>query len=301
MKQRIDLILMVCVSILFINKTDAKDTFSKSHDIVSMRMIGHEFLQSIGDDTSLVLPITKLSEKFKIRFASAFEFQPEELQNTIRKIVSENNIAKHYILEVVKCETNEIVNSFEVGNAKSEMLPCKDRKQPRSCYYFLFTKLDLASSEILLTNRGSIHPKLKLEQGELASSLKIIVFTLFVFIAFIVAWRFKIKKKSKTELISIGNYYFDELNMQLLYNGKRVDLTGKEAKLLLLLYNSINKTIERELILKDVWGDEGDYIGRTLDVFISKLRKKLEADSNIKIINIRGVGYKLILGYTEKQ
>jgi DNA-binding response OmpR family regulator len=47
--------------------------------------------------------------------------------------------------------------------------------------------------------------------------------------------------------------------------------------------------------LNKVWGDEGDYIGRTLDVFISKLRKKLEADSSIKIVNIRGVGYKLVM------
>jgi len=48
--------------------------------------------------------------------------------------------------------------------------------------------------------------------------------------------------------------------------------------------------------LANVWGDQGDYVGRTLDVFISKLRKKLEADTNVRIVNIRGVGYKLVLG-----
>ena len=53
--------------------------------------------------------------------------------------------------------------------------------------------------------------------------------------------------------------------------------------------------LEREVILKTVWGDDGDYIGRTLDVFISKLRKKLEANTNLKIVNIRGVGYKLVI------
>lgn len=295
MKQGIKIILMLCVMISSVNNVHAEEDNLESHDLVSMRMIGHQFLLNIGNDSSIILPIIKQHEKFKIRFATEFEFYPEKLQNTIRKIVSENNIAKHYILEVVECETDEIVNSFEVGNIKSEMLPCKDRKQPRSCYYFLFTKLDPEASDNFQANQATIHPKLKLKQGESLSGLKIIAFTIFIVAALIVAWRIRLNKKSKTELISIGAYYFDELNMQLLYKGNRVDLTGKETKLLLLLYNSINKTIERDIILKNVWGDEGDYIGRTLDVFISKLRKKLEADSTIKIINIRGVGYKLIL------
>ena len=62
-----------------------------------------------------------------------------------------------------------------------------------------------------------------------------------------------------------------------------------------MLYEKLNETVEKEVILKEVWGDEGDYVGRTLDVFISKLRKKLEADPNVKIVNIRGVGYKLVV------
>ena len=62
-----------------------------------------------------------------------------------------------------------------------------------------------------------------------------------------------------------------------------------------MLYTSENKTLEREHILNVIWGDEGDYVGRTLDVFISKLRKKLIADTNLKIENIRGIGYKFVM------
>ncbi|MBT8195742.1 MAG: winged helix-turn-helix domain-containing protein, partial [Bacteroidia bacterium] len=69
----------------------------------------------------------------------------------------------------------------------------------------------------------------------------------------------------------------------------------KEADLLLLLYNSANTTVERETILIRVWGNDGDYVGRIMDVFISKLRKKLEADTSVKIVNIRGIGYKLVM------
>src|SRR5690606_17632419 len=96
-------------------------------------------------------------------------------------------------------------------------------------------------------------------------------------------------------LLSIGDYYFDTLNSELLVENERVPLSGKEADLLLLLYNAANTTVDRQLILKNIWGDDNNYIGRTLDVFISKLRKKLEGDSSLKIVNVRGVGYKLVM------
>lgn len=96
-------------------------------------------------------------------------------------------------------------------------------------------------------------------------------------------------------ITNIGKYQFDQRNMNLVFENEKIELSSKESDLLLLLYNAANTTLERGDILKNVWGDEGNYIGRTLDVFISKLRKKLEADTNIKIVNVRGVGYKLIL------
>ncbi|MDB4089400.1 winged helix-turn-helix domain-containing protein [Flavobacteriales bacterium] len=83
--------------------------------------------------------------------------------------------------------------------------------------------------------------------------------------------------------------------MTLSLNKEFTELSGKESDLLFLLYSNENKTLKREYILQEIWGDEGSYIGRALDVFISKLRKKLEADSSIKIVNIRGVGYKMVI------
>ena len=83
--------------------------------------------------------------------------------------------------------------------------------------------------------------------------------------------------------------------MALSFEDNRVELSNKEAELLSLLHTYANAPVEREVILQRVWGDEGDYVGRTLDVFISKLRKKLEADASVKIVNIRGIGYKLLM------
>ena len=76
---------------------------------------------------------------------------------------------------------------------------------------------------------------------------------------------------------------------------EKQDLTGKESDLLQLLYFHINSTVDRDVLLKEVWRDEGAYIGRTLDVYISKLRKKFESDPAISFINVRGVGYKMTL------
>ena len=83
--------------------------------------------------------------------------------------------------------------------------------------------------------------------------------------------------------------------MILIRQEKTIELTSKESDLLNLLYESVNNTVDRETILNKVWGDEGDYVGRTLDVYVSKLRKKLENDSTIQLKNIRGIGYKLIV------
>ena len=106
-------------------------------------------------------------------------------------------------------------------------------------------------------------------------------------------------RKKKTPLnenvLVIGQYKLDVAGNSLSVGEKNVKLTNKEAMLLKLLVQSKNAVVERDTILKEVWKDEGTYVGRTLDVFISKLRKKLEHDEQIKITNVHGKGYKLEL------
>ena len=77
------------------------------------------------------------------------------------------------------------------------------------------------------------------------------------------------------------------------YNEVEFSLTHREAELLLNLYEHKNKVLDRSLILTKLWGSDDFFNGRSMDVFISKFRKKLNLDSDIKIINIRGSGYKL--------
>jgi len=90
----------------------------------------------------------------------------------------------------------------------------------------------------------------------------------------------------------VGRYdfYFDNLTLQ---NGeKKRTLTYKEAELLKFFCENPNKVLSRSDILKNVWGSDDYYLGRSLDVFISRLRKYLSADEDIKIINLHGIGFR---------
>ena len=94
-------------------------------------------------------------------------------------------------------------------------------------------------------------------------------------------------------MFTFSSVLFDTQKRQLIINNKIMDLTATETRLLLIFALSPNQTIERSRLQKEVWEDEGVIVGRSLDMFISKLRKKLELDQNINIVVIRGKGYKL--------
>ena len=92
----------------------------------------------------------------------------------------------------------------------------------------------------------------------------------------------------------IGSIHFDSENYTLKYpSGDEQKLTKKEAKILLLLVQHKNRVLPRDIVLNTVWGQDDYFVGRSLDVFITKLRKYLKPDESVSIINIHGVGFKL--------
>lgn len=93
--------------------------------------------------------------------------------------------------------------------------------------------------------------------------------------------------------VQIGKYYFDYENLLLRYEDKDKTLTQMEADILRFLNNQKGVVIKRDEILKSIWGDDDYFNGRSLDVFISKLRKYLSLDENVKISTYHGVGFKL--------
>jgi DNA-binding response OmpR family regulator len=97
-----------------------------------------------------------------------------------------------------------------------------------------------------------------------------------------------------SEVIKIGDYLFNFKNQTLIFNGHTETLTHRESELLHHLIQHKNQVLERSFILKKLWGDDDFFNARSMDVFITKLRKKLKDDPSIQIINVRGYGYKLI-------
>lgn len=94
--------------------------------------------------------------------------------------------------------------------------------------------------------------------------------------------------------IYIGAYEFDFDNLKLIHPNKEKKMTEKEAKLLQLLVENKDKILKRSTILERLWGENDYFHGRSMDVFISRLRKYLAEDSSIKIENIHGVGFRFI-------
>ena len=105
-------------------------------------------------------------------------------------------------------------------------------------------------------------------------------------------------KRSSEELslesILIGKFIFNFKKQTLEFDSKIENLTHREAHLLFYLIKNKNQVLDRSFILKKLWGDDDFFNARSMDVFITKLRKKLKPDSTIQIINVRGYGYKLI-------
>jgi len=105
----------------------------------------------------------------------------------------------------------------------------------------------------------------------------------------------RVSLKKDHQKILIGDYTFNYTKQILHYSEESVLLTHKESELLFHLHEKKNEILDRTFILKKLWGDDDFFNARSMDVFISKLRKKLAKDTNVQIINVRGFGYKLTI------
>lgn len=105
-------------------------------------------------------------------------------------------------------------------------------------------------------------------------------------------------KKAKPGIseVQLGRYLFDVHNYALKYDGVKEELTQREYELLKLFAGNINKVLTREQILKNLWGEDDYFMGRSLDVFISRLRKILSKDPSVQIENLHGIGFKFTVG-----
>ena len=281
------LILLTFISLICVAfSMSGSDDFDIARREVLLRRIGHEILLQSGDSTSRVLPVKKISEnEYQISFENVFTFQPEALVNTTQRLLAKDPLASDYVVNVLNCADASVTYGYAISkNKKDDIVACIGRRQPTGCYMI----------NIKFKPTGIITAK----NGYLLGGLSFLAFVGFMFL------RFAKPKKAlpesehndegeHNEMFTMGSMLFNAEARKLLINGNAIDLTKTETRVLRIFALSPNEAIERSRLQKEIWEDEGVIVGRSLDMFISKLRKKLEFDPNIKIVVIRGKGYKL--------
>lgn len=278
------LILFFFISVIGVTFSIADgNDFDIARREVILRRIGHDILLQSGDSISRVLPIKKIAEnEYQIRFENNLTFQPDSLVNTTRHLLVKDPLAGDYVVNVLNCGNSSVAYGFAIsGNEKNTIVACSGREQPKACY--------------MINIKFELKGKLIAKNEYIFGSLPFLAFVGFIFFRS-ARPRKGIADIQSTSSFSLGPVLFDAKIRKLIINEKTIDLTLTETRLLLIFALSPNETIERSRLQKEIWEDEGVIVGRSLDMFISKLRKKLEFDPNVKIVVVRGKGYKLEIG-----
>ncbi len=273
------LLLVIPVICLAFSMTGSDD-FDIARREVLLRRIGDKLLSQSGDLTSRVLPVKKIAENdYQISFENKLTFQPDSLVNTASRLLGKDPLASDYVVNVLNSGNANVAYGFAISNnKKNDIIACIGREQPKAAY-----TIDIKFKPTGITTA---------KNGYLLGSLPFLAFVGFVFFRSVKPRR-AAHGDQNTGILTLASVLFDAKKRQLTINGKTIDLTGTETRLLLIFALSPNQTIARSRLQKEIWEDEGVIVGRSLDMFISKLRKKLELDPNINIVVVRGKGYKL--------
>lgn len=285
----------------FVTRTPAKTEFESAKQILVMRKIANEILRYTGNSSSAILPVERLSPTaFRIPFATSFRFMPDSLVAIIGRVMKSQHQPEHYLVNVQDCNTRQVIFGYMIaGTEQNTLVPCLGREQPklRYCIDIRYPEnewgteklLYLLAAGLLVTGIGlAAWKRLNRHKQPAEPSTPVAGLASAPFLNPGPG----LTPASEKLQIPIGQYQFLMEEQLLMHQGISTQLTGKEAGILQILASQIGETIERQHLQK-LWEDEGVIVGRSLDVFISKLRKKLEKDPAVKITNIHGKGYKL--------
>src|SRR5436853_2284515 len=272
------LLMFICIIGLAFSMA-GNDDFDIARREVVLRRIGHEILLQSGDTTSRVLPVKKITEnEYQISFENDLTFQPDSLVNTTVRLLGKDPLTHDYVVNVLNCANASVAYGYAISkNKKDDIVACIGRRQPIACYMI----------NIKFKPAGIITAK----NGYLLGSLTVLAFVGFIFLRSVKP-RKALPGNQQTGIFTLGLMSFDAETRKLMINGKTIDLTRTENRVLRIFALSPNEAIQRSRLQKEIWEDEGVIVGRSLDMFISKLRKKLEFNPNIKIVVIRGKEYK---------
>ncbi|MFP4846711.1 winged helix-turn-helix domain-containing protein [Winogradskyella sp. PE311] len=267
--------ILVCAASCSVKKNDFVERVK-----IALRDTGNKVLLSNGDSTSLILPVKELKTNiYRLGFNNTLTFEPNNLVVALDESFESAGLPEDYRVEVIQCNDNEVAYSYQITeDVESTIIPCSGRYLPDACYLIEVKFLKLNDElDIFKT---------------IVFSLIFLIVIGFVFFMFKNP-KIKIEKPLDNDVEKLGSFYFYPEQNKLVKEAIEIALSKKECELLALFVERPNEILKRDELMKKVWEDNGVFVGRSLDTYISKLRKKLQADTSIKITNIHGVGYKL--------
>ena len=274
-------ILLIAIAAFFVLSfsipENQNEPFSEKVKI-SLRQVGNQLLLLHKDSVSLILPVKQIAEnKYQLSFEKQFSLEPNQLVDVIKENFEKANILEDYLVEVLQCSDGEVAYSYQIKNdTEKDIVPCAGRTLPINCY-----KID-----VIFTQRGT---------SNFNRNMLLLFGVVLVFLVIIFYKRKPVIKEVviSDEFITIGSFQFFPNQHKLQKAATEISLSKKECELLEIFIANPNQIIKREELTKKVWEDNGVFVGRSLDTYISKLRKKLKDDPSIKLTNAHGVGYKL--------
>ena len=246
---------------------------------IALREVGHQLLISNSDSTSLVLPVIDVEKfKYKLSFQNQLSFEPNNLVANVKKGFEKAALPNYYRVEVIQCSDEEVAYSYQMSSERENtIIPCAGRFLPNNCY----------SIEVKFIYRTS--PLIR-NLFLFALILSIVIF-IFEFLSSKRSKKDTLNKNTRSTKLGVFQFYPEQ--NKLVKQTIEINLSKKECELLAIFVASPNQIIKRDELTKKVWEDNGVFVSRSLDTYISKLRKKLKEDDSIKLTNIHGVGYKL--------
>lgn len=272
-------LLIVCVVGFISSGATWRKSLPSDELKVALRTLGHQLLLDQGDSASIVLPVREINQgEFEVSFEKELSIKPYTVVQIAAKLETINSFPQEYLIEIVSCSNQEVAYSFHIKESEEDsLIPCCGRDLPKACYSIKVNFPEARSGVVV---------------SILLWSMPVLAMMLFIF-----------QKSSKKVIdddpqiefkhLTVGDYIFFPDQLKLVYENEDILLSIKECEILQMLLSRPNQLISREELTKKVWEDNGVFVGRSLDTFISKLRKKLKNDPKISISNLRGVGYKL--------
>lgn len=253
---------------------------------LALRRTADALLRLSGDSTSRIPAIEQSGAGvWQVRLGQPFQY--EQLPALLQESLDQYGIRQPYEVAVRRCTDSTVdLGYHQLDYTQNKEVPCGGREMPEGCHFIELKFLENPEKSASLGNKLGI--------------------ILLVLGGIVGVWFFNRKRSLpdtpaapvETDWLEFGQSRLDVAGQLLLCGGVRQTLTFREAKLMRLFANNPDKLLERDLILRQVWADEGILVGRSVDVFVSRLRKKLAADPTIGIVAVHGVGYRLETGKT---